>query len=38
MKDNCNVLVMERRRALFDIDADDFCFTTYGNHIMKPFF
>lgn len=38
MRGNCIVVVMERRRALFDKDADDFCFTAYGNRITRTIF
>lgn len=38
MRDNCIVAAMTRRRALFDINENDFCFMAYGDHIMKPIF
>lgn len=41
MRDNCIVVVIMRRRALFDKDADeveDFCFTAYRDHITKAVF
>lgn len=38
MRGNCIVVVMERRRVLFDIGTDDFCFTAYGNRITRTFF
>lgn len=38
MRGNRIVVVMERRMILFDIDADDFCFTAYENHITRTIF
>lgn len=38
MRGNCIVVVMERRMAFFDIGADDFCFTAYGNRITRTIF